>query len=42
MNVYGTAVDLNSVIFSILMIGVVGMLLDMALGQVARLVQYRG
>lgn len=33
--------DLNSVIFSILMIGVVGMLLDMALGQVARLVQYR-
>ena len=33
--------DLNSVIFSILMIGVVGMLLDMALGQVARLVQYQ-
>ena len=33
--------DLNSVIFSILMIGVVGMLLDMALGRVARLVQYR-
>lgn len=32
--------DLNSVIFSILMIGVVGMLLDMALGAVARLVQY--
>ncbi len=32
--------DLNSVIFSILMIGVVGMLLDIALGTVARLVQY--
>lgn len=32
--------DLNSVIFSILMIGVVGMVLDMALGSVARLVQY--
>ena len=32
--------DLNSVIFSILMIGVVGMLLDMALGAVSRLVQY--
>ena len=32
--------DLNSVIFSILMIGVVGMLLDMALATVARLVQY--
>jgi len=32
--------DLNSVIFSILMIGVVGMLLDMALGTVAKLVKY--
>lgn len=32
--------DLNSVIFSILMIGVVGMLLDMALGTIAKLVQY--
>ena len=32
--------DLNSVIFSILMIGVVGMLLDMALGSIATLVQY--
>jgi len=32
--------DLNSVIFSILMIGVVGMLLDMALSAVSRLVQY--
>ena len=32
--------DLNSVIFSILMIGVVGMLLDMALSGVSRLVQY--
>ena len=32
--------DLNSVIFSILMIGVVGMLLDIALSYVARLVQY--
>lgn len=32
--------DLNSVIFSILMIGVVGMMLDIALGTVARLVQY--
>ncbi|MDX1452567.1 MAG: nitrate ABC transporter permease [Oleiphilaceae bacterium] len=32
--------DLNSVIFSILMIGLVGMLLDMALGSVAKLVQY--
>lgn len=32
--------DLNSVIFSILMIGVVGMLLDMALGAVATLVKY--
>jgi nitrate/nitrite transport system permease protein len=33
--------DLNSVIFSILMIGVVGMLLDMALGSVEKLVQYK-
>ncbi|MDX5298910.1 MAG: nitrate ABC transporter permease [Gammaproteobacteria bacterium] len=33
--------DLASVIFSILMIGVVGMLLDAALGAVARFVQYR-
>ena len=32
--------DLNSVIFSILMIGVIGMLLDMALGSLARLVAY--
>lgn len=32
--------DLNSVIFSILMIGVVGMLLDIALGSIAKLVQY--
>jgi len=32
--------DLNSVIFSILMIGVVGMLLDMVLGSVEKLVQY--
>ncbi len=32
--------DLNSVIFSILMIGIVGMLLDMALATVAKLVQY--
>lgn len=32
--------DLNSVIFSILMIGVVGMLLDMALASIARLVEY--
>ena len=32
--------DLNSVIFSILMIGLVGMLLDLALGSVAKLVQY--
>ena len=32
--------DLNSVIFSILMIGLVGMLLDIGLGMVARLVQY--
>lgn len=33
--------DLNSVIFSILMIGVVGMLLDLALGGVAKLVSYQ-
>lgn len=33
--------DLNSVIFSILMIGIVGMLLDLALNSVSRLVQYR-
>jgi nitrate/nitrite transport system permease protein len=32
--------DLNSVIFSILMIGIIGMLLDMALGAVAKLVAY--
>ena len=32
--------DLNSVIFSILMIGIIGMLLDMALGTVAKLVKY--
>lgn len=32
--------DLNSVIFSILMIGVVGMVLDLVLGSVAKLVQY--
>lgn len=32
--------DLNSVIFSILMIGIVGMLLDIALGSLAKLVQY--
>jgi len=32
--------DLNSVIFSILMIGVVGMFLDMLLGMFAKLVQY--
>lgn len=32
--------DLTSVIFSILMIGVVGMLLDMALGSISRLVAY--
>ncbi len=32
--------DLNSVIFSILMIGLVGMLLDLALSAVSRLVQY--
>lgn len=33
--------DLTSVIFSILMIGIVGMLLDMALSAAARLVQYQ-
>ncbi len=33
--------DLNSVIFSILMIGLVGMLLDLALGSVSKLVQYQ-
>lgn len=33
--------DLNSVIFSILMIGLVGMLLDLVLGSVSRLVDYR-
>ena len=32
--------DLNSVIFSILMIGVIGMLLDLALNSVSRLVKY--
>ncbi len=32
--------DLNSVIFSILMIGIVGMLLDLALSGVSRLIQY--
>ncbi|MAZ69515.1 nitrate ABC transporter permease [Porticoccus sp.] len=32
--------DLNSVIFSILMIGIVGMLLDMTLAAVTKLVQY--
>lgn len=32
--------DLNSVIFSILMIGIVGMVLDVLLGSVAKLVQY--
>lgn len=32
--------DLNSVIFSIIMIGVVGMLLDLALNAISRLVQY--
>ncbi len=32
--------DLNSVIFSILMIGIVGMFLDMLLGMFAKLVQY--
>jgi nitrate/nitrite transport system permease protein len=33
--------DLTSVIFSILMIGLVGMLLDMALATATRLVQYQ-
>ncbi len=33
--------DLSSVIFSILMIGVIGMLLDMVLGAFAKLVQYQ-
>jgi len=33
--------DLNSVIFSILMIGVIGMVLDLVLGSVAKLVQYK-
>ena len=33
--------DLNSVVFSILMIGIVGMLLDVALSRVAKLVQYQ-
>ena len=33
--------DLNSVIFSIVMIGMVGMLLDVALGTVTRLVEYK-
>ncbi|MCX2980747.1 nitrate ABC transporter, permease protein [Halieaceae bacterium IMCC14734] len=33
--------DLNSVIFSILMIGLVGMALDFALGRVEKLVQYK-
>jgi nitrate/nitrite transport system permease protein len=32
--------DLNSVIFSILMIGIIGMLLDVALNSVSRLVRY--
>ena len=32
--------DLTSVIFSILMIGVVGMLLDMSLAYIARFVTY--
>ena len=32
--------DLNSVIFSILMIGIIGMLLDLALNAISRLVQY--
>ncbi len=32
--------DLNSVIFSILMIGIIGMFLDMVLGAVAKLVKY--
>jgi nitrate/nitrite transport system permease protein len=33
--------DLTSVMFSILMIGVVGMVLDMLLASAARLVQYQ-
>ena len=33
--------DLASVIFSILMIGVVGMLLDLALGRAQKLVEYK-
>ncbi|MDX1636276.1 MAG: ABC transporter permease subunit, partial [Marinobacter sp.] len=33
--------DLASVIFSILMIGVVGMLLDMALGRAQRMAEYQ-
>jgi nitrate/nitrite transport system permease protein len=33
--------DLTSVIFSILMIGVVGMLLDIALGAATKAVQYQ-
>ncbi len=33
--------DLNSVIFSILMIGVIGMALDLMLGMLAKLVQYK-
>ena len=33
--------DLASVIFSILMIGVVGMLLDLALGKAQKLVEYK-
>jgi len=33
--------DLNSVIFSILMIGVIGMALDLMLGSLAKLVQYK-
>jgi nitrate/nitrite transport system permease protein len=32
--------DLASVIFSIVMIGMVGMLLDIALGSISRLVEY--
>jgi nitrate/nitrite transport system permease protein len=32
--------NLNSVIFSILMIGVIGMLLDLALAKAGKLVQY--
>jgi nitrate/nitrite transport system permease protein len=32
--------NLTSVIFSILMIGVIGMLLDLALARAGRLVQY--